>query len=79
VTTLTGVGDEAVYMILRRNMGDAMDERSEPRLHELLEGRITRLLMESDHVDPREVEALMVRVRERRAALREGRATSCAG
>jgi hypothetical protein len=54
-----------------------MDERSEPGLRELLDGRITRLLMESDHVDPREVEALMVRVRERRAALSEGRDASC--
>ena len=44
-----------------------MDHRSEPGLHELLEARIIRQLMQSDRVDPREVEAMMARVHARRA------------
>jgi hypothetical protein len=48
-----------------------MDERREPTLRDLLDARITRLLMESDRVDPKEVEELLVRVRERRGAARD--------
>jgi hypothetical protein len=40
-----------------------MGRYEEPRVKDLLEEPITRLLMERDHVDPREVEALLARVR----------------
>jgi len=43
-----------------------MDHRREPGLRELLEACIVRQLMRKDRVDPRELEAMMARVRERR-------------
>jgi hypothetical protein len=48
-----------------------MERYEEPKLVELLDEPIARLLMERDHVDPREVEALLVRVRETLAAPRD--------
>jgi len=47
-----------------------MDHRCEPGLRELLEACIVRQLMRKDRVDPRELETMMARVRERRAVER---------
>jgi hypothetical protein len=43
-----------------------MEEHSEPRLKDLLDEPIARLLMARDKVEPREVEALLARIRRSR-------------